>query len=173
MHYIHVIAWGAEKLKLFVYLWYEMGRDKKTHVSYLWRINLILSYLFLRSSIGFRFCISHIWLVCGAPCCKMKEIPSRSAACWHNQHLCFLALTCITLLTCIDYLWRIRWYLLLLKHYCWIQFWYRPYFVDSWHSTPGVRKQQLLQNRRQKKILQGLLTVGKINTCVFFLDPFQ
>ena len=161
MHYIHVIAWGAEKLKLFVYLWYEMGRDKKTHVSYLWRINLILSYLFLRSSIGFRFCISHIWLVCGAPCCKMKENPSRSATCWHNQHLCFLALTCITLLTC-------KLHGSICEGSCTFCFWSSiiGFYFDTAHilltvdTAPPVRKQQLLQNKRQKKILQRLVTVS-------------
>ena len=83
------------------YLEEPESKNTETHVSYLWRFNLILSYLFLRSSVGFRLCISHIWLLCGTPCCKMKDNPSRSAACWHNQHLCFLALTCITLLTCM------------------------------------------------------------------------
>ena len=39
------------------YLEEPESKNTETHVSYLWRFNLILSYLFLRSSVGFRFCI--------------------------------------------------------------------------------------------------------------------
>ena len=152
-----------------------MGRDKKTHVSYLWRINLILSYLFLRSSVGFRFCVFHIWLVCATPCCKIKENPSRSAACWHNQHLCFLALTCITLLTC-------KLHGSICEGSCTFCFWSSiiGFYFDTAHilltvdtATPGSGSSSCCKTKDKRKSSRDWSLLAKSALVFSTFDPFQ
>ena len=80
------------------------------------------------------FKFAHIWLEYGTPRCKIKENPSRSAGCWHNQHLCFLALP---LLTCMPLSKKNLMVSFPKTHYCWVLYFVTAHIMVTQNSRSG------------------------------------
>ena len=157
------------------YLEEPESKNTETHVSYLWRFNLILSYLFLRSSVGFRFCICPNLVVVRHSLVQNQRQSIKECRLLTQSTLVF---SCFDLHNTIDlqvawlYLWRIL-YLLLLKQYYWILFWYRPYFVDSWHSTPGQEAAAVAKQKDKRKSSRDWSLLAKSALVFSTFDPFQ